>query len=87
MLFGVTINKSENITMALLLAFAKALFPWLVALLVIEMHYAGSRSTTVVLNLFRALAHFEEPQIFMAKFLAVAHFKRPQIFVAHFDYV
>ena len=31
-------------------------------------------SRTVVLNLFRALAHFKEPQIFMAQFLAVAHF-------------
>ena len=42
---------------------------------------------SVVLNLFRAVTHFEEPQIFVAPFRAVAHFRGPQILVAHFDYI
>ena len=46
---------------------------------------------TVVLNLFWAVAHFEEPQIFVAQFLVVANFfhvpwptSRNQSFMAHF---
>ena len=30
---------------------------------------------SVALNLFRAVAHFEDPQIFVAQFLAVVHFE------------
>ena len=49
----------------------------------------------MVLNLFRAVAHFEEPQIFVAQFIAVPNlFRAPwftlresHIFVADFDYV
>ena len=49
----------------------------------------------MVLNLFRAVARFEEPQIFVAQFITVTNLFRvlrptlrgSHIFVAHFDYV
>ena len=41
-----------------------------------RINHGSDWSKAVVLNLFRAVAHLEEPQIFVAQFIAVANLFR-----------